>query len=126
MIRRPPRSTLFPYTTLFRSSGASYEDYSQSYIRTFSNIATYQLDRNKFEGAILQVNLENPNFRFLAGTSALKVALSEEVRHSIKFTHGGKDYAVTADWVVDTSGRSKVLSRSVDLRRPHTIRHRSS
>src|SRR5258708_15862738 len=26
MIRRPPRSTLFPYTTLFRSNGASEED----------------------------------------------------------------------------------------------------
>src|SRR3712207_8993118 len=25
MIRRPPRSTLFPYTTLFRSVGAQYE-----------------------------------------------------------------------------------------------------
>src|SRR2546422_10456626 len=24
MIRRPPRSTLFPYTTLFRSQGAEY------------------------------------------------------------------------------------------------------
>src|SRR5215208_7511557 len=24
MIRRPPRSTLFPYTTLFRSSGLTY------------------------------------------------------------------------------------------------------
>src|SRR5256885_14501243 len=24
MIRRPPRSTLFPYTTLFRSSGAAF------------------------------------------------------------------------------------------------------
>src|SRR3712207_8423195 len=24
MIRRPPRSTLFPYTTLFRSSGCSH------------------------------------------------------------------------------------------------------
>src|SRR2546430_9275370 len=24
MIRRPPRSTLFPYTTLFRSAGAGY------------------------------------------------------------------------------------------------------
>src|SRR3712207_7131962 len=24
MIRRPPRSTLFPYTTLFRSAGAVY------------------------------------------------------------------------------------------------------
>src|SRR5256885_2440935 len=26
MIRRPPRSTLFPYTTLFRSCGAHRED----------------------------------------------------------------------------------------------------
>src|SRR3712207_7290408 len=26
MIRRPPRSTLFPYTTLFRSSGSSADD----------------------------------------------------------------------------------------------------
>src|SRR5258708_21233815 len=25
MIRRPPRSTLFPYTTLFRSKGAPHE-----------------------------------------------------------------------------------------------------
>src|SRR3712207_8738523 len=25
MIRRPPRSTLFPYTTLFRSLGLAYE-----------------------------------------------------------------------------------------------------
>src|SRR3712207_7597492 len=25
MIRRPPRSTLFPYTTLFRSPGSRYE-----------------------------------------------------------------------------------------------------
>src|SRR2546430_11182729 len=25
MIRRPPRSTLFPYTTLFRSSGTFFE-----------------------------------------------------------------------------------------------------
>src|SRR3712207_8861891 len=26
MIRRPPRSTLFPYTTLFRSNREQYED----------------------------------------------------------------------------------------------------
>src|SRR2546426_2587602 len=26
MIRRPPRSTLFPYTTLFRSDGAGVDD----------------------------------------------------------------------------------------------------
>src|SRR5260221_9873889 len=34
MIRRPPRSTLFPYTTLFRSLPASY-------IRMAKNVAPY-------------------------------------------------------------------------------------
>src|SRR3990172_8494974 len=31
MIRRPPRSTLFPYTTLFRSRGTSYSSPSTRY-----------------------------------------------------------------------------------------------
>src|SRR5258708_15990186 len=30
MIRRPPRSTLFPYTTLFRSHGARHLDLSDA------------------------------------------------------------------------------------------------
>src|SRR3712207_8222976 len=30
MIRRPPRSTLFPYTTLFRSAGAGFATYAWS------------------------------------------------------------------------------------------------
>src|SRR2546425_9505600 len=29
MIRRPPRSTLFPYTTLFRSNGGAYRGQKQ-------------------------------------------------------------------------------------------------
>src|SRR3712207_9472898 len=29
MIRRPPRSTLFPYTTLFRSTSALAQDYNR-------------------------------------------------------------------------------------------------
>src|SRR5687767_15691858 len=32
MIRRPPRSTLFPYTTLFRSSGGSAEGCSSRFL----------------------------------------------------------------------------------------------
>src|SRR5260370_25166876 len=31
MIRRPPRSTLFPYTTLFRSSSTSRRTFSSSF-----------------------------------------------------------------------------------------------
>src|SRR2546430_16230242 len=38
MIRRPPRSTLFPYTTLFRFSGADdcfVEDLREEFVRDF-------------------------------------------------------------------------------------------
>src|SRR5690554_7590694 len=34
MIRRPPRSTLFPYTTLFRSVIAVIDDFSQGRLDT--------------------------------------------------------------------------------------------
>src|SRR2546425_4952727 len=36
MIRRPPRSTLFPYTTLFRSSAAPQQHPRGTCLRTFS------------------------------------------------------------------------------------------
>ena len=35
MIRRPPRSTLFPYTTLFRSVNTTYQPLKDSEIRLF-------------------------------------------------------------------------------------------
>src|SRR5258708_19118428 len=33
MIRRPPRSTLFPYTTLFRSPMSTFAEYVHSHVR---------------------------------------------------------------------------------------------
>src|SRR5258708_7897340 len=35
MIRRPPRSTLFPYTTLFRSQHADNHDYTEAETRDY-------------------------------------------------------------------------------------------
>src|SRR5260370_12156977 len=41
MIRRPPRSTLFPYTTLFRSSASSAAGMRPSALKVFrSNMTT--------------------------------------------------------------------------------------
>src|SRR2546430_7763205 len=36
MIRRPPRSTLFPYTTLFRSSGQKTAEHSRNCVHDAS------------------------------------------------------------------------------------------
>src|SRR6267378_3177378 len=42
----------------------NFEDYGQAYIRNLSNIASYQLDRNKLEAEMLRLNLGYPNFTF--------------------------------------------------------------
>src|SRR5215207_150139 len=80
-----------------------YEHYSQSYIRKLSNINTYQLDRNKFEGELLRVNLCDPNFTFRPGATDLDVKLSEEGEHSFSFKADGRAASGRARWVVDTS-----------------------
>src|SRR5689334_24552508 len=40
MLRRPPRSTLFPYTTLFRSRGCAVVACSRSYMFMSGSIGT--------------------------------------------------------------------------------------
>src|SRR2546426_6578605 len=47
MIRRPPRSTLFPYTTLFRSVANQFVDQLDPKIRAsiFGNVSTFILFR---------------------------------------------------------------------------------
>src|SRR2546426_8055803 len=40
MIRRPPRSTLFPYTTLFRSFKAEIDEWSRTLPRPYEVVKT--------------------------------------------------------------------------------------
>src|SRR5437867_9947605 len=58
MIRRPPRSTLFPYTTLFRSKGAAQRllvqaHYSDGTIRDVTRLAGF--DSNDKEIAKVEI-----------------------------------------------------------------------
>src|SRR5690554_7341019 len=51
MIRRPPRSTLFPYTTLFRSSWSSSEQaLEQPFLLGFEEAVGHFLAKQAFDG----------------------------------------------------------------------------
>jgi len=123
------REHLMKYNLRFywKTSGrenSSYEDISQCYIRNFSNIACYQLDRNKIEGELLRLNLENPRFSFTAGISNLDIGLSSgSAPHTLSFDLGTQQIRIEADWIVDTTGRSKFLARRLGLTKPNIIRH---
>ncbi len=112
---------------------ATFEDCSQAYIRRFSNICSYQLDRNVFEEELLRRNrAEGERFALLAPVSDLQVDLSEDGGdHRVAFRDGGGGgngnvggrTELTARWVVDTSGRGRFLARRRGLTRPSPIDH---
>ena len=110
---------------------AGFEDCSQAYIRKFSNIASYQLDRNVFEAELLRRNrAEAERFALLAPVSDLQVELSEDGGdHRVSFRTAADGGAaeerreLTARWVVDTTGRGRFLARRRELTRPSPIDH---
>src|SRR3712207_8702771 len=59
MIRRPPRSTLFPYTTLFRSMKALEENASDEEIKRLMDELRTAL--NKFMESMAKQAMQNPH-----------------------------------------------------------------
>lgn len=110
------------------AAGSSrYEEYSQSYIRGMSNIFTYQLDRNVFEAALLDVNRQDPRFRFVAPAKDFDVDLGTGgALHAFRCKGPEGEINGQARWVVDASGRSRILVKKLGLDRPSPIVHGTS
>jgi flavin-dependent dehydrogenase len=97
-----------------------WRDVSSSSIRTISNIATFQLDRNALERHLIATNKENPRFQFHGGVRDVNVDLAEDDGpHRVSF----RDGRTTARWVVDASGRGAVLKNKLSLKKENPIRH---
>jgi flavin-dependent dehydrogenase len=101
----------------------NFEDFGQAYIRSFSNIPCYQLDRNKIEGELLRCNQRDKKFEFIASISGLGVTLADDDLHTVAFVSKGSSVCATAHWVVDTSGRMKVLAHQMDLVEENDVHH---
>src|SRR3712207_7335444 len=86
MIRRPPRSTLFPYTTLFRSTGNAFANLYTGRINGFDQSTTAPVGRYKFW------NLEG----YAQDSYKLRPNLTVEDRKSTRLnsSHANISYAV--------------------------------
>lgn len=101
-------------------------DYSFSYLGKSSNVATYQLNRNKLEAYLLETALQNPNVTLCTPVTELKVELSDGGPHPVRFKLNGAPAETHAEWLVDTTGRSQILKKRHDMLRESPIRHGSS
>ncbi|MEM9290731.1 MAG: hypothetical protein AAGD01_03530 [Acidobacteriota bacterium] len=125
-------------------SNAGFEDYGKAYIRPFSNIASYQLDRNKLEAELLRLNNLSPRFRILTGARLEELDLGEALDsdkyqaidppeqegpprqppiHTLHLRVADEELRLSTPWLVDTSGRARALARQLDWRRANSIRH---
>ena len=105
----------------------AYEHYSQAYLRTLSNVASYQLDRNKIEAELLRRNRAEPRCEVVHPASDLHVELGQGGEpHRLRFRHAGEEREIRARWVVDAAGRSRLLAGKLGLAERGEIRHGSS
>ncbi len=102
------------------------DDYGRSFIGKISNVATYHLNRNKIEAHLLDLFRQNPNVTLCAPVTALNPELSETGAHTIRFGLNGEPMEIQAGWVVDTTGRTQMIKRKLNLKMESPIAHGSS
>ena len=108
-------------------SNQSFEDYGQAYIRNFSNVPCYQLDRNELERELIKLNSASPNFRLVTSARNVNVDLAEgDDDHLVSYEVDCRSVECATDWVVDTSGRRRMFARELDLHEASPIKHGSA
>jgi flavin-dependent dehydrogenase len=115
------------------SDGHDYwDDTSSASIRSQSNLATFQLDRNILEAHLMEINAANPRFRFIGGAKNCRVEFSAVTR-GVTGNESSGDHKIlwdggeaTGHWVVDASGRPGIFRRGLSLSKKNGIRHGST
>src|SRR3712207_7554606 len=96
MIRRPPRSTLFPYTTLFRSVSLPHSSSMQSQLGTPVSRSDLQPgDLVFFYSPVSHVGMYIGNGQMVhAATSGQPVKVADRKSTRLNSSHANKSYAV--------------------------------
>src|SRR3712207_7503788 len=95
MIRRPPRSTLFPYTTLFRSARVPGLDFSFSGLKTALLYAVRDLDAPELERrrADLAASYQHAIVRALVERATLAAERTDRKSTRLNSSHANISYA---------------------------------
>src|SRR5256885_9757594 len=92
MIRLPPRSTLFPYTTLFRSTLESHARVSRS--QSHARSLTLEVSRSKSHARSLTLEVSRSSLTLEVSRSGLTLAAQDRKSTRLNSSHLVISYAV--------------------------------
>ncbi|MBZ0111137.1 MAG: FAD-dependent oxidoreductase, partial [Thermoanaerobaculia bacterium] len=102
--------------------GDDFSQFSQVYLRTFSNICSFQIDRNRFEDAVRERLVAADAVEFFQPAERLRVEIGEgDALHRVTFTRLDQSIELHARWVVDATGRNKFLQKHLHRSLPGDV-----
>src|SRR5438477_9691985 len=102
MIRRPPRSTLFPYTTLFRSTQGKREQFS-GFNRTLDAINNVFRKFSAFHDETGRLNVDGMNIISNDGSNKLNRSRKARVSYKVQRTINASLNAATSTRAVSSN-----------------------
>jgi flavin-dependent dehydrogenase len=122
------RSHYMKYNLRFywKSAGhdnSRFEEYGKAFIRPFSNVASYQLNRNRLEADLLEMCAAEARFTYRSSVRGFEANLAEGGPHRLRFRTPEEPAEVDAGWLVDTTGRRRYTAKQRELERPNAIDH---
>ena len=113
MIRRPPRSTLFPYTTLFRSEAKDFINSTQKSL----NDALLKMDsiRNKIDHTIVKITEKTKDLKKLAEEQGSKLDWVLEV-NGLKSIDEIKEKNIT-ELIIPKESPKKIMDKVNKLKK---------
>ena len=72
---------------------------ANSTIRPFSNVPSYQLNRNTLEAELLRLNKESDRFSVVTGVKHLDVEINPDGPHQVHYRAGDGTQSVAASWL---------------------------
>src|SRR3712207_537260 len=115
MIRRPPRSTLFPYTTLFRSAGDAQRALDEELYKVDDNWYAYSFDKEVYDYfANYVLKADDEHLMWGKGKIVSHRSLYDLI-DMLKNKGENKDYSRELDMIDDAiNGEKEILKTTIN------------
>jgi flavin-dependent dehydrogenase len=104
----------FGFRFFFSDRRADVDAVTEVGVSQYLHTPGYQLDRGILENFLAE-RVSAQGIQLLAGATVREISLAENGPHAVRYEHDGAEHEISADWLIDASGRAGLLRRKLGL-----------